>query len=83
MLDHEVCHTAQVGWEEIANGKLLTLAEESGYNLLITADQNIPYQNSVAGRLIGILALSTNNWGLMKPHVAVKRGWIGRGRPIP
>jgi hypothetical protein len=24
----------------------------------------------VAGRLIGILALSTNNWGLMKPHVA-------------
>ena len=66
---HEFAHTAQLGWEEVTNGKLLKLAEENGYNLLITADQSIPYYNVMAGRLIGILALSTNNWNLMKPHV--------------
>jgi hypothetical protein len=37
---------------------------------LITADQNIPYQNSMVGRLISILSFSTNNWNIMKPHVS-------------
>ena len=41
---HDVKHTAQLGWEEGVNGELLTLAEDKGYKLLITADQNIPYQ---------------------------------------
>ncbi|MGC2660173.1 MAG: hypothetical protein WA324_19615 [Bryobacteraceae bacterium] len=65
----------------VANGKLLKLAEDSGYNLLITEDQNMPYQNPVAGRLIGILAFSTNNWGLMKPHVAAIVQAVGEVKP--
>jgi predicted nuclease of predicted toxin-antitoxin system len=50
---HEVKHTAQLGWEEVSNGHLLKLAEENGYVLLITADQNIPYQNTVVGPAVG------------------------------
>jgi hypothetical protein len=52
MPDHDMKHKSQLGWEELANGELLKMAEDNGYNLLITADQNRPYQNSVAGRLI-------------------------------
>ena len=56
---HE-CMTAQHrGWGGIKNGELLRLAE-SEFELFITADQNIRYQQSLAGRRIPILELSTN-----------------------
>jgi hypothetical protein len=68
-LGHDVKHTSQLGWGEVSNGNLLKLAEADGYRLMITADKNIPWQQSVAGRLLGILTLSTNNWPLMQPHI--------------
>jgi predicted nuclease of predicted toxin-antitoxin system len=54
------CMTAQQrGWGGIKNGDLLGLAE-SEFELFITADQNIRYQQNLAGRSIAILELSTN-----------------------
>jgi hypothetical protein len=56
---HE-CTTAQKrGWGGIKNGDLLRLAE-SEFDLFITSDQSIRYQQSLAGRRIPILELSTN-----------------------
>jgi hypothetical protein len=56
---HE-CHTAQQqGWGGLQNGALLQRAEE-GFDLFITADQNMRYQQNLAGRRIAILELSTN-----------------------
>ena len=66
---HDVKHTSQLGWGELSNGNLLRLAEADGYRLMITADQSIPWQQSVVGRLLGILTLSTNNWPIMQPHI--------------
>lgn len=57
---HE-CHTAQQhGWGGIKNGDLLRHIE-GAFDLFITADQNIRYQQNLAGRQIPILELSTNN----------------------
>ena len=50
----------QCGWGGIKNGELLRLAEP-GFDLFITTDQNIRYQQNLAGRRIPILELSTNN----------------------
>ena len=56
---HE-CHTAQQeGWTGIKNGRLLQLAE-GRFDLFITSDQNLRYQQNLAGRNIAILELSTN-----------------------
>jgi hypothetical protein len=56
---HE-CRTAQQqGWGGIKNGRLLQLAEGE-FDLFITSDQNIRYQQNLAGRRIAILELSTN-----------------------
>ena len=56
---HE-CQTAQqCGWGGIKNGSLLQLAEKE-FDLFITADQNLHYQQNLAGRRIAILELSTN-----------------------
>ena len=56
---HECMTAQQRGWGGIKNGDLLCLAE-SEFELFITADQNIRYQQSLAGRRIPILELSTN-----------------------
>jgi predicted nuclease of predicted toxin-antitoxin system len=56
---HE-CRTAQQqGWGGIKNGELLERAEGE-FNLFITSDQNLRYQQNLAGRRIAILELSTN-----------------------
>ena len=57
---HE-CKTAQqCGWTGITNGELLRLAEKD-FDLFITSDQNIRYQQNLANRHIAILELSTND----------------------
>lgn len=54
------CRTAQhQGWAGIKNGRLLELAENN-FDLFITADQNLRYQQNLSGRRIAILELSTN-----------------------
>jgi len=55
-----ICSTAQAkGWGGVNNGALLSLAETE-FDLFITSDQNIQYQQNLAGRRIRILLLSTN-----------------------
>lgn len=55
------CTTAQkCGWGGIKNGELLRLAD-CRFELFITSDQNIRYQQNLAGFHIAILELSTND----------------------
>jgi hypothetical protein len=56
------CKTAQLcGWGGIKNGDLLRKAEGQ-FDVFVTADQNIRYQQNLAGREIAIVELSTNDW---------------------
>jgi len=56
---HE-CRTAkQCGWGGIKNGELIRLAEKE-FDLFVTSDQNLRYQQNLTGRKISILELSTN-----------------------
>ena len=48
------------GWKGIKNGRLLQSAEENGFDVLITADQNLKYQQNLKGRRIGIIVLPYN-----------------------
>lgn len=63
LLDGHSCSTVQdQGWGGIKNGELLQRAEGE-FDLLITSDQNMRYQQNLAGRQIAILELSTNDIG--------------------
>jgi hypothetical protein len=57
---HECLTAQQRGWGGIKNGDLIGLAEKE-FDLFITSDQNIRYQQNLAGRQIAILELSTND----------------------
>lgn len=58
--ENEFLTAKQCGWATIANGELLRLAE-SEFDVFLTADQNIRYQQNLMGRSIAVLELSTNN----------------------
>jgi hypothetical protein len=63
LLGGHACSTVQDrGWGGIKNGDLLQRAETE-FDLFITADQNIRYQQNLIGRRIAILELSTNDIG--------------------
>ena len=67
---HTVLTTWFQGWSGLKNGALLSAAEDTGFDLFITADQEIRYQQDFTGRRIAMLVLSTNNWGLIKARAA-------------
>ena len=61
LLSNHSCASVQArGWAGIKNGELLRLAE-TDFDLFITSDQNIRYQQNLAGRKIAVLELSTND----------------------
>ena len=75
--------TAFRGWSGLKNGALLDAAEHAGFDLFITADQELEYQQNVAGRRLAVVLLSTNNWAVIHDHVAdilraIKRATQGR-----
>ena len=75
-------HTAeQLGWERLANGLLIARAEESGYELLISVDQGIQYQQNLAARRVAILVLMKNDWSLIRPHTDTINVAINRIQP--
>jgi len=56
---HDVTHAAKIGWQELSNGKLLAAAEQQGFEVLITKDSNMPYQQSLVGRSICVVVVRT------------------------
>ena len=54
-----------MGWRNSRNGELLDLAEGE-FDLFITADQGVRYQQNLTGRKIGVLELSTNKLRLLE-----------------
>ena len=67
---HTVVTTWYQGWSGLKNGALLNAAEEAGFGLFITADQEIKYQQNLQGRNLALLVLSTNNWERVKANIA-------------
>ncbi len=71
---HTVTEARSRGWAELENGDLLSKAEAAGFEVLITTDRNIGYQQNLSGRRIAIVVLGKGRWSLIEPHVAGGRG---------
>ena len=66
LTQHSVEFADQRGWRELTNGDLLEAAERAGFDVLLTADTNLRYQQNLQARRIGIVALSTNAWPVIR-----------------
>lgn len=78
---HAVETTWQHGWSELSNGDLLTNAEAAGFDLLLTTDQKLRYQQNLSGRRIAILVLNVANWPTLKPHATEIAAAVDSMRP--
>ena len=67
---HDCISVQKQGWKGIKNGELLALAAKE-FNLFVTSDQNIRYQQNLAGRRIAIIVLSNAQRPVLKLHVAL------------
>ncbi len=70
LIGHDVTIAADLGWATLENGDLLNAAERAGFDLLLTCDQNISYQQNLTGRRIALVVLTTNYWPRLKNHTA-------------
>jgi hypothetical protein len=50
-----------MGWAGISNGRLLALAEDAGFDIMVTSDSNIGFQNQLARRRIALVVATTNH----------------------
>jgi hypothetical protein len=54
------------GWEELANGALIDAAEQVGFEVLVTTDKNIQYQQNLKTRKIALVVLEHSQWPMVK-----------------
>src|ERR1700726_1493199 len=66
---HEVTEARERGWDTISNGELLQAAEEAGFDLLLTTDKRIQYQQNLTNRKIAILALGNSTWRVVRLYL--------------
>jgi hypothetical protein len=66
---HTIKTAYEQGWSTLSNGELLQAAEIAGFDLLLTTDQNLAYQQNLSNRRIAIVALSKNRWRLIQPKL--------------
>jgi|CZKJ01.1.fsa_nt_gi hypothetical protein len=78
---HVVKTAYQEGWSTLLNGDLLRVAEEAGFDLLLTADKNLAYQQNLAGRKMAIVALGRNRWSLIQPELDRIVAAVNRSKP--
>jgi hypothetical protein len=67
--DHTVERAKDLGWDTLSNGELLTAAEEAGFEMLLTTDKNICYQQNLTGRKIALVVLANPRWPIVRMYV--------------
>ena len=51
------------------NGDLLAVAEQSNFDVLLTADKIVRYQQNLSGRKIALVVLGNSPWRLVRLHI--------------
>jgi hypothetical protein len=57
------------GWDRLVNGELIAVAEAAGFDLLLTTDKNIRYQQNLTGRKIAFVVLGNQQWPTLRRYV--------------
>ncbi len=53
----------------LLNNELLNEAEKAGFDVLVTTDKNLSYQQNLSGRKIAIVVLGKSRWSLLLPRL--------------
>jgi hypothetical protein len=80
LTSHAVTTAFELGWSNLKNGDLLAAAETS-FDLLITTDQQLRYQQNLSGRKLAILVLLTTSWPRIRTRIPQIQEAVERIKP--
>ena len=63
------------------NGQLLERAETAGFDVAITADQNIRHQQNLTGRKLALVVLGSNIWPIVQNYDAAIAAKVDAATP--
>ncbi len=66
LIGHTVEEARAHGWEELTNGALIDAAEQREFDLMVTTDKNIRYQQNLEGRKLALIVLEHSQWPMVK-----------------
>jgi hypothetical protein len=79
---HEVRTFVEMNWSpQLENGELLKAAEAAAFDLLVTSDQNIQYQQNLTRRNLALVALGSNVWPIVRNHGSVIAATVDKVTP--
>ena len=78
---HFVSTAYELGWATLKNGELLAAAEKSGFEVLVTTDTNLQYQQNLTQRKIALVVLSTTSWPRIQKNIKAIVTAIDQAKP--
>lgn len=78
---HIVIEARTRGWDRLSNGDLLAEAERAGFEVLVTADKNMRYQQNLKERTIALVVLGTPRWPALRMHVDLVAAAVNAATP--
>jgi hypothetical protein len=79
--EHTVKTAREQEWSTLLNGELLRAAEDAGFDVLLTTDKNLPYQQNLKGRKLAVVVLSESRWKLIRPMLPQIAAAIASAKP--
>lgn len=81
LTEHLVDSVSERDWSGLGNGDLIDIAELEGYDVLVTTDQNMRYQQNLAGRHLTVVVLRSTSWPKIQLKIEVIRTVLEEARP--
>jgi hypothetical protein len=81
LAEHQIDTAFERGWSQLANGELLSAAEREGFELFMTTDQNLTYQQNLAGLKLAVLVLMSTSWPRIQLKIDDIRSQIAGATP--
>lgn len=78
---HVVDTAFERGWSTLRKGELLGVAEQEGYDLLMTTDQNLRYQQHLTDRQLAIIVLLSTSWPRIQSKIETIQAAVERIMP--
>lgn len=78
LTDHVTATAFEQGWSDLTNGNLLDQAEQAGFELLVTTDSNLRYQQNLHERRIAIIVLLSASWPRIQNSISTIQAAVVR-----
>jgi len=79
--EHPVQTNRGERWDTLENGELLKAAEAAGFDVLVTPDKNIRYQQNLTVRTIALVVLGNPQWPILRRHMERVVAAVNAARP--